>query len=154
MALSSSGSGEGLELEEKSKGTQKIATADHMNAFQYITEKDDSFVLDIDHASSSGINKDSTHANSKITRNLSRKGSQRWVDMKVNGNGSCMPEKQPVVMPIGSMDHSINPHIHHQITIINGTTNESKCITRRNSFNRSSSWALDPKRVLLFFSIM
>ncbi|TKY71213.1 hypothetical protein E2542_SST07508 [Spatholobus suberectus] len=112
-------------------------------------------------------------------RSLSRKGAQRLGDRKVNGNttlhhdkdtvpaicspkatlvGPCTPEK-PAGMAVGPMDHSINPHVHHQITmtannISGGTPTESKCITRRNSFRRPFSWALDPKRVLLFFATL
>ncbi|XP_061354545.1 uncharacterized protein LOC133299126 isoform X1 [Gastrolobium bilobum] len=171
---SSCGSVEALESEQKNMGTQRISVSDHINAFQYTAEKTDSFVIDID-AFSSGINKDSTNANSRITlqRSLSRKGSQRGGDRKVSGNatlhdkdtvpaicspkGPCTPEK-PAAMAVGSTDHSINPHVHHQITItasnIKGTTTESKCITRRNSFRRSYTWAFDPKRVLLFFATL
>ncbi|KAK7308144.1 hypothetical protein VNO77_41741 [Canavalia gladiata] len=175
LSSSSYGFGEASESEQKSMGTQRISVSDHINAFQYTAEKADSFVIDMD-AFSSGINKDGTNANSRITlqRSLPRKGSQRWGERKVNVNatlhdkdaipaicspkatlvGSCTPEKPAV----GSTDHSMKPHVHHQITItasnINGTTTESKCMTRRNSFRRPSSWALDPKRVLLFFATL
>ncbi|MED6192925.1 hypothetical protein PIB30_118084 [Stylosanthes scabra] len=114
--------------------------------------------------------------NSRITRSLSRKGSQRGGESrKVNGNatlhdkdivpatssprgggGSCTPEKA-ALLGVGSMDHSMNPHIHHQIPITaTGTTasENGKSLTRRNSFRRPSSCALDPKRVLLFFATL
>ncbi|KAI4295844.1 hypothetical protein L6164_035844 [Bauhinia variegata] len=164
---------------EQNMGAQKISVSDHINAFQYTAEESDSFVIDMD-AFSSGINKDS-NTNSRITlqRSLSRKGSQRVGDKKVNGNatalhdrdtvptacspkaalvGSCMPEK-PTVAAVGSTDHSTNPQVHHQITITTGniiaaSTGESKSIGRRNSFRRSSSWVLDPKRVLLLFATL
>ncbi|XP_057450302.1 uncharacterized protein LOC130741420 [Lotus japonicus] len=132
-------------------------------------EKPDSFVIDMDaFSSSSKDNTTNANANSRITRSHSRKGLQRGGDRKVNGNatllddtvpllcspkGPCTPEKS-AVMAVGSLDH-----VHHEITItasnMSGTTSsESKCITRRNSFRRPSSWALDPKRVLLFFATL
>ncbi|MED6173941.1 hypothetical protein PIB30_064407 [Stylosanthes scabra] len=115
--------------------------------------------------------------NSRITlqRSLSRKGSQRVGESrKVNGNatlhdkdnivpatssprggaGSCTPGKASL-LGVGSMDHSITPHIHHQIPMTPTATTASetgKSLARRNSFRRPSSWALDPKRVLLFFA--
>nr|ACU16257.1 unknown [Glycine max] len=177
----SSSSHEALESEEKNMGTQRILVSDHINAYQYSAEEADSFVIDMD-SFSSGINKDSNNANSRITlqRSLSRKGSQRGGDRKVNGNvtlhdrdtapttcspkaalaGSCTAEKSAVVA-VGSTHHSTNTQVRHQITITASSmcttttpTTESKCITRRNSFKRSSSWLLDPKRVLLFFATL
>ncbi|RDX66958.1 hypothetical protein CR513_54220, partial [Mucuna pruriens] len=177
--------GEALDSEEKIIGTQTISVSE----FQYTPEKTDSFVIDMD-AFSSGINKDATNANAnanansritpqkKLQRSLSRKGSQRLGDRKVNSNATlydkdtvpaiCSPKatvagpctlEKPAGMVVGPTDHSINPHIHHQITMtannMSGTPTESKCMTRRNSFRRpSSSWALDPKRVLLFFATL
>ncbi|KAL1317043.1 uncharacterized protein [Arachis hypogaea] len=112
--------------------------------------------------------------NTRITlqRSLSRKGSQRGGERKVNENatlhdrdtatsspkvgGSCTPEKA-ALLGVGSIDHSINPHIHHQIPVTpTGTTaaEGAKSLTRRNSFRRSSLWALDPRRVLLFFATL
>ncbi|KAI4298637.1 hypothetical protein L6164_032171 [Bauhinia variegata] len=180
--LDSAASCESFESEQN-MGTQKISVSDHINAFQYTAEESDSFVIDMD-TFSSGINKDS-NTNSRITlqRSLSRKGSQRLGDKKVNGNattvhdrdtvptafspkaalvGPCTPEK-PTMVAVGSTDHSSNPQIHHQITISTGnmsaattttTTTESKPIARRNSFRRSSYWVFDPKRVLLFFATL
>jgi len=67
--------------------------------------------------------------------------------------GSCTP----TAMAAGSTDHSINPYNHQQINISGATTTatsgESR-LTRRNSFIRSSSWTLDPKRVLIFFATL
>ncbi|KAG5070415.1 hypothetical protein JHK85_002792 [Glycine max] len=160
--------GEPLDSEQKS---QKIFVSDHINAFQYADEKADSFVIDMD-AFSSGHNKDATNANSRITRSLSRKGSQRLGDWKLNNNATlydkdtvpaiCSPKgtlvgpftpEKPAGMAVGPMGHSMNPHVHN-LTADNIPT-ESKCsITRRNSFRRPSSWAIDPKRVLLFFATL
>ncbi|AES93616.2 hypothetical protein MtrunA17_Chr5g0394061 [Medicago truncatula] len=169
-----------FEMEQKNTPTQRmsVSVSDHMNGFQYPTEKFDSYVIDMDAAFSSGINKDSSaNANPRITkglqRSLSRKGSQRGVDRKVNGlsmlqvhdinnkdaiSALCSPlgSCTPTAMAAGSPDHSINPHNHHQINIIGtttATTGESR-LTRRNSFIRSSSWTLDPKRVLIFFATL
>ncbi|XP_047162111.1 uncharacterized protein LOC124832040 isoform X1 [Vigna umbellata] len=163
----SSSSYEDLISEEKNRGS----------AFRYSAEKGDSFVIDMD-AFSSANHKDPTNANSKITsqRSLSRKGSLRLGDRKVKSSatlyekdtvpticppkgtlvGPCTLEKT-AGMALGSMDHSINPLVYQQITMttnnIVGNPTENKCsITRRNSFRRPSSWALDPKRVLLFFA--
>ncbi|RDX61354.1 hypothetical protein CR513_60425, partial [Mucuna pruriens] len=174
LNLGGSSSCEALESEQKNMGTQRISVSDHINAYQYSAEEADSFVIDMD-SFSSGINKDSTNANSRITRSLSRKGYQRGGDRKVDGNvtlhdrdtvpttcspkaalaGSCTAEKSAVVA-VGSTHHSTNTQIHHQITITasNMCTTESKSVTRRNSFKRSSSWLLDPKRVLIFFATL
>ncbi|XP_004511337.1 uncharacterized protein [Cicer arietinum] len=164
------GCGDGIEMEQK----QRITESDHMNAFQYTGDKVDSFVIDMD-AYSSGINKDATNTNSRITRSLSRKGSQRVGDRKLNGittlsphshdinnnnnnkdaisalcspkgtlTGSCSTPDKAASMAVGSTDHFINT-----------TATETKSITRRNSFIRSSSSCpLDPKRVLIFFATL
>ncbi|KOM36160.1 hypothetical protein LR48_Vigan02g231000 [Vigna angularis] len=173
-----SSSREALESEQKNMGTQRISVSDHINAFQYSADEADSFVIDMD-SFSSAVNKDSINTNSRITlqRNLSRKGSQRGGDRKVNGNvtlhdrdtvpttcspkaalaGSCKAEKSATVA-VGSTQHSTNTQVHHQITITASnmcTTNtESKSVTRRNSFKRPSSWLLDPRRVLIFFATL
>ncbi|ESR62343.1 hypothetical protein CICLE_v10016643mg [Citrus x clementina] len=102
---------------------------------------------------------------------LSRKGSQRGgcgAEKKSNSNandrdatlaassprGPGTPEK-PAGAAIGSTDI---PQVHHQITITTGniiTTPDSKSGFKRNSLKRSShSWAIDPKRVLLFFATL
>lgn len=167
------GCGDAFEMEQKNTPTQRMSVSDNMNGFQYPTEKVDSHVIDMD-AFSSGINKDSSaNANPRITkglqRSLSRKGSQRGVDRKVNGlsmlqvhdinkdaiSALCSPlgSCTPTAMAAGSPDHSINAHNHHQINI-NGTTTSESRLTRRNSFIRSSSWTVDPKRVLIFFATL
>lgn len=156
-------------LEEK-MSTQRISVSDHVNGFQYEAEESDSFVIDMESFSHGG-NKEIT-ANSRITlpRSFSRKGSLRGSDKKVNSNdresglasssprGTSMPEKAASMVAIGTTDHASNPQVHHQITIttanINGTT-ENKFTLRKNSFKRSSSsWAVDPKKVLLFFATL
>ncbi|XP_050920567.1 uncharacterized protein LOC127138220 [Lathyrus oleraceus] len=167
LDLSSSsyfGSGDALEKEKKS--------LDHMNSFQYTNEKIESYVIDMD-PFSPGINKDNANTNSRITtqRSLSRKGSQRLGDRKMNsiatlqihdnkdlisamcsplGVGCGTPEKSGAML-VSSTDHSINQHIHQQS---GATTGETKPLTRRNSFVRSTSWSLDPKRVLIFFATL
>ncbi|GAY34205.1 hypothetical protein CUMW_010200 [Citrus unshiu] len=165
-------SGKACGMEESSSSTPKISLLDHVNGFHYnALKKSDNFVIDMD-AFSHGINKDSTNnANSRITKSLSRKGSQRGgcgAEKKSNSNandrdatlaassprGPSTPEK-PAGAAIGSTDI---PQVHHQITITTGniiTTPDSKSGFRRNSLKRSShSWAIDPKRVLLFFATL
>ncbi|KAF3451665.1 hypothetical protein FNV43_RR07761 [Rhamnella rubrinervis] len=159
-------------LEEK-LGTEKVSVSDHVNGFHYTTDKSDSFVIDME-SFSNGTNKDTT-ANSRITlqRTLSRKGSQRVWEKKVNSNtnandkdstvalpasrGSSTPEKAGAVA-VGTIDNSSSPQVHHQITITAGnistSTDGSRCVARRNSFRRSSSWGLEPKKVLFFFATL
>ncbi|XWS19469.1 hypothetical protein CRYUN_Cryun31cG0018800 [Craigia yunnanensis] len=127
-----------------------------------------------------GANKE-TNPNSRITRSLSRKGSQRG-DKKIitpnctNSNSSVTlddrdsfvattssprasrtPEK-PTAVGLGSIDHASNPQVHHQITITTGnitSATESRFSLRRNSSRRSPPpWQLDSKRILLFFATL
>lgn len=118
---------------------------------------------------------DSDTHKKKLQRSLSRKGSQRVGDRKLNGittlsphshdinnnnnnkdaisalcspkgtlTGSCSTPDKAASMAVGSTDHFINT-----------TATETKSITRRNSFIRSSSSCpLDPKRVLIFFATL
>ncbi|WJX54584.1 hypothetical protein P8452_40450 [Trifolium repens] len=170
----------GFEMEQK--GIMTSSVSDNVNccsSYQYTTEKADSYVIDMD-AFSSSINKDSSNQNSRITvqRSLSRKGSQRVGDRKINGlttlqihdnkdvlsamcspiatlSGACTPIL-PATMAVVSADHSINPHAHQQSNIGGTTTSTTTTgsLTRRNSFIRSSSWTIDPKRVLIFFATL
>ncbi|KAF2303646.1 hypothetical protein GH714_020587 [Hevea brasiliensis] len=167
---------------EENMGTQKISALDHINGFQYATEKSDSFVIDMESFSHGSNNKD-INPNSRITlqRSLSRKGSVRsgsggggGSDKKINSNpspndrdtiaaassprGPSMPEK-PSLVAVGTTDHSSNPQVHHHITITTASgklnpSTESRCTIRRNSFKRPPSWAIDPKRVLFFFATL
>ncbi|CAK8539120.1 unnamed protein product [Lathyrus sativus] len=154
------GCGDAFEAEQKS--------LNHMNSFQYTNEKIESYVIDMD-PFSPGINKDSVNTNSRFTRSLSRKGSQRVGDRKMNSltalqihenkdliSAMCSPLACGTPEKLGAMvvsltDHSINSHIHQQS---GATTGETKSLTRRNSFVRSTSWSLDPKRVLIFFATL
>ncbi|XP_059292864.1 uncharacterized protein LOC132046298 isoform X2 [Lycium ferocissimum] len=167
------------EFEEKS--VQGICVSDHINGLQYTSTKSDSFVVDMERFSHI-IEKD-INANSRITRNLSRKGSFRSGDRKTNSNaanekdtnftasssrasllgGGSTPEKAMALTSIvGASDNSISsPLTHNQITIVAGhggaTTTESKVGGRRFSFRRSSSssnWTIDPRRILLFFATL
>ncbi|PSS24712.1 Axin-1 like [Actinidia chinensis var. chinensis] len=163
-------------------GTQKISVSDQTNSLQFTNIKSDSFTVDMER-SSHLTNKDVT-ANSRMTlqRNFPRKGSQqRGSEKKMNSSnnsherdtnfaalgsprasftGSSTSEK-PVVVTVGTADHSTAPQVHHQITIVTGNlsggaTSESKCTAKRHSFRRSlpSSWSIDPRRVLLFFATL
>lgn len=163
------------EFEEK--GVQEICVSDHINGLQYTTTKSDSFVVDMERFSHI-IEKD-INANSRITRNLSRKGSFRSGERRANVNekdtnftasspransllgvGST-PEKPmaPLTTSVGiSSDHSAPQTHNHQITIVAGhggaTATESKIGGRRFSFRRSSNWTIDPRRILLFFATL
>ncbi|XP_024158236.1 uncharacterized protein LOC112165801 isoform X2 [Rosa chinensis] len=157
-------------LEEK-MGPQKISVSDHINGFHYTADKSDSFVIDMESFNHAITDKDVT-ANSRISRNLSRKWSQRVGEKKISTDGNSndrdvsgsaitspkgpiTPEKPAVVA--GTADHPGSPQVHHQITVTAaniGTTTDGRCIARRNSFRRSSSWAVDPKRVLFFFATL
>lgn len=159
-------------LEEK-MGTQKISVSDHINGFHYTADKSDGFVIDME-SFNHGITDRDVTANSRISlqRNISRKWSQRVGEKKISSNGNSndrdvlasavtspkgpiTPEEPAVVA--GTADHPGNPQVHHQITITAaniGTTTDGRCVVRRNSFRRSSSWAVDPKRVLFFFATL
>ncbi|XP_062087515.1 uncharacterized protein LOC133794321 [Humulus lupulus] len=151
-------------LEEK---LQKISVSDHLNGFHYAADKSDSFVIDME-TFSNGNDKDTTTTNSrtmaKLQRSQSRKGSQRGSITNTNERdsgpsprGSCTPEKASGVT-LGTIDSSSNPQqVHHQITITAGnisTVTDGRSVLRRNSFKRSSSWALDPKKILFIFATL
>ncbi|KDP20804.1 hypothetical protein JCGZ_21275 [Jatropha curcas] len=167
---------------DENLGNQKISFLDHINGFQYTTEKSDSFVIDME-SFSRGSNIKDINPNSRITlqRSLSRKGSLRspggggtGSEKKVNGSpndrdndtvvasslpkGPNMTEKS-LLVAAGTTDYSGSPQVHHQITInttgnMNAST-ESRYIGRRNSFKRPPfSWAIDPKRILFFFATL
>ncbi|XP_041028277.1 uncharacterized protein LOC121268196 isoform X2 [Juglans microcarpa x Juglans regia] len=165
-------------LEENIAGSQKISISDHINGFQYTTDESDSFVIDMERFSR-GTNKENT-SNSRITRSLSRKGSQRGGEKKItqttnttaaaanerehtvvtatsSPRGSSTPEKLAATVAAGTMDNSSSPQVHHQITITTsnmiGTPTESRCISRRNSFRRPP-WVLDPKKIVFFFATL
>ncbi|CAK8573772.1 unnamed protein product [Lathyrus sativus] len=171
-----SSSCEALESGEMNIGSQRILVSDHIKAYQYSSEKVDSFVVDMDSFSSS-IHKDIINANSRTTlqRSLSRKGSQRWGDRNMNGGNvtvqdkdivptTCSPKgpSKSTVMAVGSIQNSANiqQQVHHQITITTASSNicnnntENKCMMKRNSFGRSYSWLLDPKKILLIFATL
>ncbi|KAL2495340.1 Multidrug/pheromone exporter [Forsythia ovata] len=137
--------------------------------------KSDSFVVDMQRLSHHLTEEDVDIANSRISKNLSRKGSLRGGDKKIDpltGNerdtgrlatspraasrGNSTPEKPAMVM-VESMDHSINPQIHHQITIMNSSMSnratESKFGGRRFNFGRSPFW-VDPRKILFFFATL
>ncbi|KAK6149799.1 hypothetical protein DH2020_017324 [Rehmannia glutinosa] len=144
--------------------SSKISVSDHLNT------KSDSFVVDMERFSH--LMEKDINANSRITRNLSRKGSARIGEMKITGNerdtttsprasllGVSTPEKPAVVAVGATTDHSaIMPQVHHQITITNGTAGaaESKSVAKKFSFRRSSphTWTSDPRRILIFFATL
>lgn len=120
-----------------------------------------------------------------LQRSLSRKGShrERGSEKKTNSiaavtanekdtgaaivGAACTPESTMAVVAVGTTDHlpsnssnHNNPQAHHhQITITAGNistnTTESKCMTRRSSFRRSSpTWTIDPRKILFFFATL
>ncbi|XP_059301471.1 uncharacterized protein LOC132053449 isoform X2 [Lycium ferocissimum] len=141
----------------------------------YTNTKSESFVVDMERISHL-VEKD-MNANSRITRNLSRKGLLKKTNFNaVNEKdtslmatsprasllGASMPEK-PMVVTAGTTDHS-TLHTHNQNTTVaasNGaaatsgaTAIDSKGVSRRFSFRRSASpsWTVDPRRILIFFA--
>ncbi|KAB2025870.1 hypothetical protein ERO13_D06G151500v2 [Gossypium hirsutum] len=160
-------------VSEEKTSTQKISVLDHTNGFHYTTDQSDSFVINMESFSHGGFNKD-VNPNSRITKILSRKGSQRGdkktiVPNHTNSNdmdslvstssprGSCMPEK-PRTVVAGSTDPATNQQVHHQIAITTGNitaATESRFSLRRNSFRRyPPPWLLDPKRILMLFATL
>ncbi|GMJ14150.1 hypothetical protein HRI_005084200 [Hibiscus trionum] len=162
--------------------TQKISVSDHTNGFQYTTDnKSDSFVIDMEGSSHGGSNKE-INQNSRFTKSLSRKWSQRGGDKRIissnctNSNcnsslndkdafvatsprGSSTAEK-PATAAVVSTDQTSNPQVHHQITITTGNigagvATESRFSLRRNNSRRYSSlWLIDPKRILFLFATL
>ncbi|XP_033515980.1 uncharacterized protein [Nicotiana tomentosiformis] len=166
-------------MESMSAEKQRIYGEFEVKGSQEICTKSDSFVVDMERFSHI-IEKD-INANSRITRNLSRKGSFRSGERKTYSNaakekdtnftassprasllggGISTPEKTIV----GTTDLP-TPQTHNQITIVAGhggatataTATESKISGRRFSFRRTSStsnWTIDPRRILLFFATL
>ncbi|KAE8686237.1 Detected protein of confused Function [Hibiscus syriacus] len=150
-------------MSEEKISTQKISVLDHTNGFQYTTtDKSDSFVIDMESFSHGGFN-DEINPNPRITRNLSRKGSQRDNKKTTapgpssSPKGSCMPQK-PTVVVAGTTDPATNQQVHHQITITTGSiaaATESRFSLKRNGCRRPPTpWLLDPKRVLMLFATL
>ncbi|KAM7525199.1 hypothetical protein LguiA_015101 [Lonicera macranthoides] len=165
------------------KGTQKISMSNQINRLQHGNIKSDSFLVDMERLSHPI---DVSSPNSRITlqRSLTRKGSQRGGEKKINSsndnnrdNNSIVPTSSPraailgastpetsMVVTVSPTEHAINPQIHHQINITTGntattttstTTTEHKLSSRRLSFRRSSpSRTIDPRRILFFFATL
>ncbi|KAL3519530.1 hypothetical protein ACH5RR_017679 [Cinchona calisaya] len=175
---------EGSEFGEK--GAQKISVCHQINGMDYTGEKaPDSFIVDIELLASQLTTDKDINGNSTITlqRGLPRKGSQqrRVVEKKSNTiasnerdnkgfmaisprgsllHGGSPPEK-PMVVVMGTTEHSLNTQVHNPITIITGSLagqagGKSSTVSRRFSFRRSSypNWIIDPRRILLFFATL
>ncbi|XP_023001305.1 uncharacterized protein LOC111495477 isoform X1 [Cucurbita maxima] len=161
------------ELEE-TKNSQKISVCNQPNGVHY-SANSDSFVIDMNGFSNGGTKEPNTNPRITLQRNLSRKGSQRGGDKMIASNtapmdrdsssptvavGATMAEKAgakvAVAVAVGSQqDHLGVAQVHHQITITTANTAApvERGFLRRNSFRRpSSSWFLDPKKVLLLFA--
>lgn len=162
-------------------GTQKISVSDQTNRLQCNNFDSDSFIVDVERLSLLA-DKDATTANSGLTKSLPRKASQqKGAEKMINrstGNekdtgvvasissprvGDSTPEKPMVVTVATTKDQPMSPGVHHQITIVTGNVGTCNAGERRSwsdgkrfSFRRSSpaSWAVDPRRILLFFATL
>ncbi|KAK4439302.1 hypothetical protein Salat_0265100 [Sesamum alatum] len=156
------------------RGGLKISVSDHvvngLHQYHSSTAKSESFVVDMERFSTHLLTEKDINANSRITRNLSRKGSARSGEKKIIAanerdtpllatspratlHGGSTPEK-PVVVVMGPTDHSTVPQLHHQISFTNGTVG-SESGGKRFSFRRSPhTWTIDPRRILLFFATL
>ncbi|XP_019252065.1 PREDICTED: uncharacterized protein LOC109231001 isoform X2 [Nicotiana attenuata] len=159
------------------KGVEKISVSDHINGLKCASTKSESFVVNME--SISHLVEKEISGNSRITRNLSRKGSLRGGEKRTNFNAmnekdtnlmvatsprANTPEKTMAVT-VGTADHR-TPDIHNQITAAAATplvaaansvtATESKVGGRRFSLRRSSSpsWTIDPRRILIFFATL
>ncbi|KAI9188456.1 hypothetical protein LWI28_026561 [Acer negundo] len=144
----------------------KVSILDHVNGYQYnAIKKSDSFVIDMD-TFSGPINKDHINANSRITlqRSLSRKGSQRGgaaaasaaaaaaAEKKINSN---INDRDTIVSTSSPRGHGMAPEKQTMAAAWSGSPENRSAMKMRNSFKRSSStWVIDPKRVLLFFATL
>ncbi|XP_058194873.1 uncharacterized protein LOC131311425 [Rhododendron vialii] len=148
-------------------GTQKISVSDQTNRLQRTNFDSDSFVVDVERLSLLA-DKDTTTANSGLTKSLSRKVSQhKSVEKMINpstGNDgnekdagvvasisspragdSFTPEKPMVVTVATTKDQPMSSGVHHQITIVTGNVGTRNAGERRSwrdgkrfSFRRSS----------------
>ncbi|GER52980.1 DNA-directed RNA polymerase subunit beta [Striga asiatica] len=140
------------------KIARKLSFSDHSSC-----SKSDRFVVDMAHL----MDKDINNTNSRITlqRNISRKGSVRNGDLKINGDNretvttspkgtktaaGSTPEK-PGVVAVGPANHS-----HHQITITGGSpAAEGKSAGRRFGLRRAQPVRIcDSKRILFLFATL
>lgn len=163
-------------------GTQKISVPDQANRLQCTNFDSDSFVVDMERLSL--ITEKDITPNSRLPRNFSRKVSSQKKNMETTINPSTSnekdagvvastssprapsavdgrPEKPMVVTVETTKDQPTSPHVHHQITIMTGNVGVRNAGERRwsdgkrFSFRRSSpSWAVDPRRILLFFATL
>ncbi|CAA2974999.1 cytochrome P450 72A11-like [Olea europaea subsp. europaea] len=163
--------------EFEGKGNQNVLLCDRVNGLQQQGIESDSFVVDMDRFEEEIYKK----SRIKLQRNLSRKGSlSRGSEKKINQSTSnnirdtslvansprgypfhrSSMLEIPVLETLGAVDHAINFPVHNQITVMNGTVDnmavESKYFGKRFSFRRSSSssWIIDPRRILIFFATM
>ncbi|KAF7150806.1 hypothetical protein RHSIM_Rhsim02G0112300 [Rhododendron simsii] len=163
-------------------GTQKISVSDQTNRLQCTNFESDSFIVDVERLSLLA-DKDATTASSRSTKSLSRKASQhKSAEKMINTNtgnekdtgvvasispprvGDSTPEKPMVVTVATTKDQPMSPGVHHQITIVTGNVGTCNAAGERRSwsdgkrfnFSRRSSpsWAVDPKRILLFFATL
>ncbi|XP_074334952.1 uncharacterized protein LOC141672283 isoform X2 [Apium graveolens] len=155
--------------------TNPTFEAEEDTCLQYTSKKSESFVVAMErfsHLSSKNVS-----PNSRITLQckLSRKGSGCEKEIYSNGSGcekkmnsnadiekaakivdSSTPEK-PILVTVGATNYPFDQQMHQHITITTPTTTnttESKLYSKRNSFKRSSSWTIAPRRILFFFATL
>ncbi|GAA0145917.1 hypothetical protein LIER_05991 [Lithospermum erythrorhizon] len=167
--------GNGKVWENRDNGVSKISVVDHINGKECRNTQADCFIVDMEGISQL-MEKDITANNSGITfqRNLSRKSSQRGGEKKTNLNvgnerdanfvSTSSPRAlvlqgggdKPAVVTMGTP----TTEVHNQTSTMagNGTmTTDNKISGKRLSFKRSSSsssWSIQPRKILFFFATL
>lgn len=143
---------------------QRISVSDHTNGLHHANSKSESVVLNMERFSHL-LDKD-VNANSRIARNLSRKGSIRGTEKKTTAANDSVANsprstgmlEKPVVVAIGAMDHATVPQADHEVTFTNpsAAAADSKLGGKQFSFRRSSHSGIiiDPRRILFFFATL
>jgi len=170
--------------EPDNMGTQKTSVPDQANRLQCLNFDSDSYVVDVERLSlitekditpNSRLPRNSSRKVSSQKKNMETTINPSTSNEKDIGivastssprapsAGDGRPEK-PMVVTVGTTkDQPTTPHVHHQITIMTGNGNvgvrnagERRWSDgKRFSFRRSSpSWAVDPRRILLFFATL
>ncbi|KAL3615005.1 hypothetical protein CASFOL_040666 [Castilleja foliolosa] len=145
--------------------------SNHVSHEKSSTDSDDSFVVDIQGISP--LTEKDIKSNSRLVtlqKHLSRKeSSNRGRQKQINQGNASMLETSPTTatshggstpeqlgtVGMGSIDPQV--HRHHYITINNASsaTTESKRGVKRFGFKHSSrTWAIDARRILIFFATL
>ncbi|XP_019171555.1 PREDICTED: uncharacterized protein LOC109167093 isoform X2 [Ipomoea nil] len=159
--------------EFEGKTAQKVRVSDHIITGLQYTNRSDSFVVEMERFSHL-----TQQPNSRITRSQARKGSVKKTNHQnaTNENsiiasssspravshGASTPEKPMIVTAGLAADSPALQPFNNQITVVTGGDIISSSPTERRigdkkfGFRRlpSSSWTLDPRRILLFFATL